>query len=261
MISRKGGVGKTTTSVNLAAALARRGRRVLVVDLDPNAGASLSLGLERGRFGLTVADVLLRDGEPGRGIREVDENLHLLPASIDLRSLETRLAHTARRETLLTDALDGHLEAFDEVFFDCPSSFGLLSQIAVVAAHAFVIPATPHFLALDGIEHLVESAQRLARRVGRGARLLGVVLTGVDYRIRSTRMTMRRIRRRFGAEVFAVEIRTNVALAEAPAFGQTVFEYRPRSTGARAYGLLADEYLLTSTSARWVRLENERLVI
>ncbi|MEM9554292.1 MAG: ParA family protein [Acidobacteriota bacterium] len=245
VISKKGGVGKTTTSVSLAAALARRGRRVLVVDLDPNAGASLSLGLAKHQLVGGVADVLLHGADPLGAILPVGERLDVMPASVDLRGAELALDRQGHKESVLARRLESLKAAgrYDDVFFDCPSSFGLLSGNAVVAADAFLVPATAHFLALEGLENLIAAAERLALRTGRRTECLGIVLTGVDYRIRTTYLRVRRIRQRFGTKVFAVEVRTNVSLAEAPEHGRTIFDWAPRSTGARAYALLAEEYL------------------
>lgn len=247
IISKKGGVGKTTTAVNLAAALARLGQRVLVVDLDSNAGASLSLGLEKEELAPGTADVLLRGVPPRAAIRSTSqENLWVLPSSVDLRSAEIELDRMSGKERQLEKKLEPIRGSFDQVIFDCPPALGLLTQNALCAADAFLIPALPQYLALEGLEHLIATAERLQLRAGHRPMSLGIVLTAVDYRIKSMRELVGHMREKYGPKVFAVEVRTNISLAEAPAYGQTIFQYRPQSTGARGYLLLAEEFQIRS---------------
>ncbi len=244
VVSKKGGVGKTTTCVNLAAALAERGQRVLLIDLDPNAGASLSLGLAKSDLGPGAADLLLRGAPAEEVIRSTGvDGLHVVPSSVDLRGAEVELDRIRPKDRVLQPRLEPLREQFDFVFIDCPSSVGLLTRNAIVAADTFLVPAVPHFLAVEGLEHLIDNAERLSLHAGSKTRLLGIVLTLVDYRVRTTRLLVDRLRQRFDRSVFAVEVRTNISLAEAPAFGQNILQYKPRATGARAYRLLADELL------------------
>ncbi|MEM7584804.1 MAG: ParA family protein [Acidobacteriota bacterium] len=244
VISKKGGVGKTTTSVNLSAALAHAGQRVLLVDIDPNAGASMSLGVPRSELVPSSGDLLLRDKPAAALVRETRvENLHLITASVDLRGAEAELDKRPRKDTVLAPRLDPMRKVYDQVLIDCPSSIGLLTRNAITAADAFLVPATPQFLAVDGLEHLVDTASRVALSAGRRTGLLGILVTMADYRLRATRDVVADVRRRFGKQVFVVEVRTNVSLAEAPAYGQTVFQYKPNATGAKAYQLLAAEFL------------------
>ncbi len=247
VISKKGGVGKTTTSVNLSAALARKGRRVLLIDLDPNAGASMSLGVPRVELGPSSADLLLRDVPPLALIRRTGtKNLYLITASVDLRGAEVELDRRTRKESTLAVRLREIRGEYDFIFIDCLSSIGLLTRNAIVAADAFLIPSTPQFLAVDGLEQLIDVARRIALSAGNRPELAGILLTMADYRLKSTRTIVGELRRRFGKQIFVVEVRTNVSLAEAPASGQTIFQYKPHATGAKAYQLLAEEFLDTA---------------
>lgn len=244
VISLKGGVGKTTTTVHLAAALAEAGRRVLLMDLDPNGSASCSLGFGSGSVPVNGADVLLRGASISEAITQTAvENLDLVSSSADLRATDIELRSLSRRIRVIRDAVADIREDYDHIFFDCAPSWNDLMKGAVVASDGFLIPTTPHFLAIEGVAKLKESAERVALHAGFPSRFLGVVLNMVDYRSRKTRERVAAIRDRFGKEVFAVEIRVNISIAEAPAEGQTVFQYEPYSTGARAYRLLAAEFL------------------
>lgn len=245
LVSKKGGVGKTTTTVNLSAALALSGQRVLLVDLDPNAGASLSLGASKHELGATAADVLLGGRPASEAVRPTGTpGLDLIPGSVDLRSVETDLVHARTKEQVLRRALEPLRGRYDFIMIDCPSSLGLLTRNALAACDGYLVPAVPHFLAIEGIEPLIDAADRLRFRCQSRTLFLGILPTLVDHRSKTTRQTLDTLRERFGSRVFTMEIRVNVRLAEAPAFGNTIFEYSPDSTGARAYRLLAEELLI-----------------
>jgi chromosome partitioning protein len=245
VVSSKGGVGKTTTAVNLSAALAGRGQTVLVVDLDCQASASLSLGLQRHQLAPSAADVLLRGEAAGKAARPTRlPGLWVLPASADLVSVEGDLATLRSKERILVRALEPLRERFDHILIDCPPGMGLLTRNALTAADAYLVPAVPHFLAVEGLENLVQAIARLDFRLQTRTQLVGVVATMVDRRIRSVRENLQQMRAAFGNGVFAVEVRTNARLAEAPAHGTTIFEHEPKSVGANCHRLLAEEYLL-----------------
>jgi chromosome partitioning protein len=245
LISRKGGVGKTTSAVNLAAALADQGLRVLLVDLDSQAAASFSLGVERADLAPSSADVLLGGLRAGEAVRQTAvPGLSLITASVDLIRAESELAVFRGKESRLKGALAPIVREYDFIFIDCPPALSLLPVNAVVAADNFVVPVVPQFLAVTGLRNLIASAERAAWDNGTRARPLGVLLTMADYRIKSTRRWVDELRTEHGNLVFAIEIRVNTRLAEAPEAGQTIFQYDAKATGAVAYRLLAGEYLL-----------------
>ncbi len=244
VISRKGGVGKTTSVVSLAGALARLGKKVLVVDLDSQASASVSLGVVRGDLAPSIHDVLFRALPAAQAIRRtLTERVDLITASSDLMHADVELAPVRNRETKLRDALLPVASSYDWILLDCPPSFNTLAQSALLASDQFIIPAVPHFLAFDGIQPLLEAAQRLAGRYGRASGFLGVLLTMVDNRTKSARTQATLLREKLGDRVFDCEIPVNVRLAEAPESGQTIFQWFPQAAGAHAYRLAAVELL------------------
>ena len=228
VVSRKGGVGKTTSVVSLAGALARLGKRVLVVDLDSQASASLSLGVARGELAPSIHDVLFRKLPAAQAIRPtLTPGVDLLTASADLMHADVELAPVRNRETKLREALAPVAGSYDWILLDCPPSFNTLAQSALIACDHFIVPAVPHFLAFDGIQPLIEAAARLAGRYGRSSGFLGVLLTMVDNRTKSARAQATALREKLGDKVFDCEIPVNVRLAEAPESGQTIFQWYP----------------------------------
>jgi chromosome partitioning protein len=244
VISRKGGVGKTTTVVSLAGALARLGKKVLVVDLDSQASASLSLGVERGDLAPSVHDVLFKNVPAQKAIRATfTPNVELLTASADLLYADVDMAPLRNREARLREALAPVAASYDWILIDCPPAFNTLAQNALIACDHFIVPAIPHFLAFDGIAPLLEAAGRLCQRYGRPTGFLGVLLTLVDNRTKSARTQATELRAKLGELVFDCEVPINVRLAEAPATGQTIFEWFPQAAGAHAYRVAAVELL------------------
>ncbi len=247
LVSRKGGVGKTTSAVNLAAALARFGKRVLLIDLDSQASSTLSVGVARGDLSRTAADVLLGDTPIQSAVYPTQTpGLDLVPASADLLHADFELGTYRHKERRLAERLASIKSEYHAVVIDCPPSLSVLPANAIVASDGFVVPVAPQYLASEGVANFIASAERLASRVQSPTRLIGLLLTMVDYRVKATREIVDSLRARFGSAVFAVEIRINVRLAEAPGAGQPIFEYDPTATGAKAYLLAAEELMLRS---------------
>ena len=244
LVNNKGGVGKTTSAVNLAAGLVAAGRRILLADLDAQGSASLSLGLTRADLTPGSAEVML-EGHP---IREVIrptsvKGLDILPGSMALASADLVLSVVKGREVVLKDALTPIRGDYDFTVLDCPPSLGLLTVNALTAADFFIVPVTPDYLSLEGLVNLLDAVERIKKGIGKAAGLLGILLTLADYRLNVTEEIGQMIRGYYGRLVFKAEIRGNVRLKEAPSFGKTIFDYDNGSAGAEAYRQLTKEVL------------------
>ena len=244
VINAKGGTAKTTTAVSLAAALAAKKKRVLLVDLDSQASASLSLGVSRADLSSGTAAAIL-DGRPlADAVRRTDvDGLDLVAGSPELADADLRLATVGGRERRLAFAIAPIRADYDFVVLDCPPSLSLLPVNALVAADAYIIPTPPEYLALEGLVGLMDAVNRIQTGIGSHCQLLGIVLTKVDHRRRVTGEIIDLVRRHYGRQVFKTEIRVDVRLIEAPGFGQTVLDYAPGSSGADGYIQLADEVI------------------
>ena len=244
LTNNKGGVGKTTTAISLAAGLAAGKRRVLLVDLDAQGSASLSLGLTRDALSPGTADAIL-GGKPIRtAIRSTSvEGLDVLPGSMALASADVVLAGVAGRELVLKKALVPVLADYDLIVLDCPPSLGLLTVNALTAADFFVVPVTPDYLALEGLVNFMDAVEKIRAGIGHAAQPLGILLTLADYRLNVTGEIRDLLRGYYGRLVFRTEVPINVRLKEAPSFGKTILDYDARSSGADAYRELTREVL------------------
>ena len=254
IINQKGGVGKTTTAVNLSAGLARAGRRVSLIDMDPQAHASLHLGLGYEADDKSVYDILVKETSLADVRRQVNENLWVVPSHIDLAAVEVELAGMSGREVVLRDKLQADQHMADYLLIDCPPSLGILTLNALAAVDEVFIPLQPHFLALHGLSKLLETIALVAKRINPRLRLTGVVLCMYESATKlaaevsrdvSQFLDQSRDRRSpwSDAQAFQTRIRRNIRLAEAPSFGQSIFDYAPDSNGAEDYRLLAAEVL------------------
>ncbi len=242
--NQKGGVGKTTTAVNLGTTLAAIGQRVLVLDLDPQGNASTSLGLSRAERKRGSYDLLLGTADLG-GVTVSTRvpNLAVVPATVDLSGADIELVDVERREHCLKDALAEAALPYDFILIDCPPSLTLLTVNALVAADRVIVPLQCEFLALEGVSHLIRTMELVKKRFNPGLDLDGVLLTMYDRRNNLSDMVADDVRSHFGRRVFDTVIPRNVRISEAPSHGLPVVLYDHRSSGARAYMDLATEVM------------------
>jgi len=242
--NQKGGVGKSTTAVNLGGWLALDGHRVLIVDLDPQANASTGVGVDPRRASATVYNVLVDDRDVEDGIEPTAvKGLFCLPSNIDLAGAEIEMVPLLSREMRLKRALAPILGQYDFVLIDCPPSLGLLTVNALVAAGEVLVPIQCEYYALEGVGQLLKNVQLIRSSLNSGLRLAGIVLTMFDPRTKLAEEVERQVRGHFSGRVFRSVIPRSVRLAEAPSFGQPVALYDPKSKGAIAYQRLANEIL------------------
>ena len=240
--NQKGGVAKTTTSVNLGAALALRGHRVLLVDIDPQANATTGVGLDHRSVELSTYDLLTGDAGLGQVVQPTEiKNLDCAPSAVDLAGAEIELTAVMDRERRLAEALATARERYDLVFIDCPPSLGLLTVNALTAAEDLIVPVQCEYYALEGLGQLVETAERVRSALNPELRIAGFLMTMYDARTKLSSQVMDEVRNHFGELVFQTVIPRSVRLSEAPSFGEPVLTLDPSSRGAVSYRLLAVE--------------------
>jgi len=241
--NQKGGVGKTTTSVNLSSALASRGRRVLLLDLDPQGNASSGLGLKKHDYqDANIYHVLIGENTLEEVIRPTsNKHLFIAPANPDLVGAEIELVDTPKREYKLKDALRPMLSSYDYVLIDCPPSLGLLTLNALTAANTFIVPLQCEYYALEGLSQLLNTAGLVKKNINPDLRIEGIVLTMFDTRNNLSHQVVSEIQTHFGDKVFKSIIPRNVRLSEAPSHGQAIIDYDQKSIGAQKYMELAHE--------------------
>lgn len=241
-MNQKGGVGKTTSTINLAAYLAKAGKTVLIVDLDPQGNASSGLGLDKHSLDTTMYDVLFNTGSTAMSIMDTAiSGVSILPANSQLAAAEVDLAQEDRREFKLRVALQ-NLD-FDYILIDCPPSLGLLSINALTAADNVLIPVQAEYYAMEGLSQLLDIVQRVRQGLNPDLQLLGVVVTMYDSRTALSEQVAQELKKHLGDKLMKTIIPRNVRLAEAPSFGRSILEHDKWSKGARAYKNLAKEVI------------------
>jgi chromosome partitioning protein len=242
--NQKGGVGKTTTTVNLAAALAATRRRVLLVDMDPQGNATMGSGVDKHQLDLSICDVLLGDASASEVLRQSEQSGYdILPANADLTAAEVQLMNKIGRERQLSLALDTLRANYDYILIDCPPSLNMLTVNALVAADGVLIPMQCEYYALEGLSSLLDTIEQIRISVNSEIKLEGLLRTMYDPRNNLSNDVSSELVEHFGDKVYRTVIPRNVALAEAPSFGQSILQYSKASRGSMAYLALAGEII------------------
>lgn len=244
IVNQKGGVGKSTTAINLGAALAEKGLKVLIVDIDPQGNASSGLGIDKTDVEYSIYDLLLEGIDFSEAIISVtDSKLDIIPANIDLAGAEIELVSQISRESRLDKALKEDSDIYDYILIDCPPSLGLLTLNALTAADGVIVPIQCEYYALEGLGQLLETIKLVQNNLNSNLELEGVLLTMYDSRTNLSDQVADEVKKHFSNEIYETVIPRNVRLSEAPSFGQSIISYDNRSSGAKAYRELAREVL------------------
>ena len=245
IFNQKGGVGKTTTNINLAACLALKGKNILIIDIDPQGNTTSGIGVSKRNLKNTIYNILIdKTYDPKKAIIKTNvKNLDLIPASVDLAGAEVELVEIEGRESTLKKALDKIKKDYDYIFIDCPPSLGLLTINSLTAVDSVLIPIQCEFYALEGVSQLVSTIELVKKSLNPELEIQGVILSMFDGRTNLSVQVVQEVKNYFGGKVYATVIPRNVRLAEAPSFGMPITEYDPKSKGAEAYMDFAEEFL------------------
>ncbi len=242
--NQKGGVGKTTTAINMAAYVALSGKRVLLVDFDPQGNTTSGYGIEKNQLELSCYDFLMGECSAEQIIRKTSiNNLWIIPCNIDLAAAEVDLVNVPQRESALKRALTPIKGNYDYIFIDCPPSLGLLTLNALVASDSVIIPIQSEFFALEGLSQLMNTIKIVKQRLNSTLTICGVVLTMYDARTTMSKQVTQELFKYFGNKIFTVPVPRNIRLVESPSFGIPIAAHAPRSSGAMAYSALAKQFL------------------
>ncbi|MCL2847359.1 MAG: AAA family ATPase [Firmicutes bacterium] len=255
--NQKGGVGKTTTSVNLAAFVALMGRRVLLVDIDPQGNTSSGLGVEKNKLEASIYDAIVGDAEASDVVVPTTvKNLAVLPSHITMAGLESEMVNLPNREKILRTILTPMRNHFDYIFIDCPPSLGLLTVNALTAADSVLIPIPGEFFALEGLSQLMNTIKLAKQHLNQQLEVEGVLFTLFDARSNLANSVADEVIRFFGAKVFNTRIPRNIRLGEAPSFGLPIMQFDPKSTGSVSHLALAIEFLNRCGDTKYNKITN-----
>ena len=245
IFNQKGGVGKTTTNINLSACLAMRGKKVLVMDIDPQGNTTSGLGISKKNLEYTSYELLVDDklNPLNTVLRTGTENLDIIPASVDLAGAEIELVQLEGREKRLKNAIEKLIKYYDYIFIDCPPSLGLLTVNSLTAVDSVLIPIQCEFYALEGVSQLVSTVKLVQKSLNPKLEIEGVILSMFDGRTNLSIQVVEEVKKYFGEKLYTTVIPRNVRLAEAPSYGLPITSYDPRSKGAKAYQAFAEEFL------------------
>ncbi|MCI6821823.1 MAG: AAA family ATPase [Clostridiales bacterium] len=245
IFNQKGGVGKTTTNINLAACLAIKGKKILILDIDPQGNTTSGVGISKKDLDITTHEILVEDTyHPEEAIISTGiENLDIMPASVQLAGAEVELIELAGREKRLKRAIDILKPKYDYIFIDCPPSLGILTINSLTAVDSVLIPIQCEFYALEGVSQLMSTIDIVRRNMNPDLKIEGVILSMFDGRTNLSIQVVEEVKKYFKEKVYTTVIPRNVRLAEAPSYGMPVIQYDPKSAGAQAYMEFADEFL------------------
>jgi len=244
VFNQKGGVGKTTTVINLSACLASKGKRVLMLDIDPQGNTTSGVGIDKTKLEKTIYDILINNDKPKDCIIDTKmKNLFIIPSSVQLAGAEIELTEMSKRELQLKDCINSIKNEFDYIFIDCPPSLGLLSINALSAVDSVLIPIQCEYYALEGVSQLMNTIKLVKKGLNPALEIEGVVLSMFDGRTNLSIQVVDEVKKYFRGKVYTTLIPRNVRLAEAPSYGMSIIEYDVKSKGAESYMELADEFI------------------
>lgn len=244
IVNQKGGVGKTTTSINLSACLAYKGKNVLLIDIDPQGNTTSGLGFDKKAVRKSIYDVIINDVEMIEAIRDTGlEHLKICPSNIQLAGAEIELVSMISREMRVSSAIDTVKSNYDYIIMDCPPSLGLLTLNALTAADTVLVPIQCEYYALEGLSQLMDTIKLVKKHLNKKLEVEGVVLTMFDARTNLSMQVVEEVRKHFNSKVYRTVIPRSVRLSEAPSYGLSIIQYDEKSKGAEAYLELADEVM------------------